>query len=52
VGREDSGPAAALAAAWFGLRAEDRGAAAVALHALRSRMVAVPVTPSTPAWTT
>ena len=37
MGREDSGPAAALAAAWFGLRAEDRGAAAVALHALRSR---------------
>jgi hypothetical protein len=36
VGREDSG-AAALIAAWFGLRAEDRGAAAVALHALRSR---------------
>jgi len=26
-----------LVAAWFGLRAEDRGAAAVALHALRGR---------------
>ena len=37
VVREDSGPAAALVAAWFGLRAEDRGAAAVALHALRGR---------------
>ena len=37
MAREDSGVAAALAAAWFGLRAEDRGAAAVALHALRSR---------------
>src|SRR5213083_1527057 len=35
--REDSGPAAASVAAWFGLRAEDRGAAAVALHALRGR---------------
>ena len=37
MAREDSAPAAALVAAWFGLRAEDRGAAAVALHALRSR---------------
>jgi len=37
VAREDSGPAAASVAAWFGLRAEDRGAAAVALHALRGR---------------
>jgi DNA-directed RNA polymerase specialized sigma24 family protein len=37
VRRQDSGPAAALVAAWFGLRAEDRGAAAVALHALRGR---------------
>jgi hypothetical protein len=37
VGREDSGPAAALVAGWFSLRAEDRGAAAVELHALRSR---------------
>jgi len=35
--REDSGPAAASVAAWFGLRAEDRAAAAVALHALRGR---------------
>jgi len=35
--REDSGPAAAFVAAWFSLRAEDRGAAAVALHALRGR---------------
>ena len=32
---DDSGPAAV--AAWFGLRAEDRGAAAVALHVLRRR---------------
>jgi len=37
VGHEDSGPAATLVAAWFGLRAEDRGAAAVALQALRRR---------------
>ena len=37
VAREDSGPAAASVAAWFGLRAEDRAAAAVALHALRGR---------------
>jgi hypothetical protein len=37
VAGEDSGLAAALVTAWFGLRAEDRGAAAVALHALRSR---------------
>src|SRR5437879_7672462 len=37
VAREDSGPAAASVAAWFGLRAEDRGAAAVALNALRGR---------------
>src|SRR3989442_6448611 len=37
VAREDSGPGAAPVAAWFGLRAEDRGAAAVALHALRGR---------------
>src|SRR5438093_6053819 len=37
VAREDSGPAAASVAAWFGLRAEDRGAAAVALHAPRPR---------------
>jgi len=37
VAREDSGPAAALVAAWFGLRADDRGVAAVALHALRRR---------------
>jgi len=36
VAREDSGPAAPVAA-WFGLRAEDRGAAAVALHAFRGR---------------
>src|SRR5438445_13027232 len=37
VAREDSGVAAGRVAAWFGLRAEDRGAAAVALHALRGR---------------
>ena len=37
MARENSGPAATLAAAWFGMRAEDRGAAAVALHALRDR---------------
>jgi len=37
TGREDSGPAAAFVAAWFSLRAEDRGAAAVALPALRGR---------------
>jgi len=30
-------PSAPLVAAWFSLRAEDRGAAAVALHALRGR---------------
>ena len=35
--REDSGPVAALVAAWFVLRAKDRGAAGVALHALRRR---------------
>ncbi len=37
MAREYSGPAATLAATWFGMRAEDRGAAAVALHALRKR---------------
>ena len=37
MAREDSGPAPAPVAAWFGLRADDRGAAAVALHALRGR---------------
>jgi len=35
--RVDSGMAAKRVAAWFGLRAEDRNAAAVALHSLRSR---------------
>ena len=34
---EGSGPPAGRVAAWFGLRADDRGAAAVALHALRHR---------------
>ena len=36
VTHEDCGSAASVTA-WFGLRAEDRGAAAVALHALRRR---------------
>jgi len=35
--RDDSGPAATLVARWFGLRAEDRSAAAMVLHALRIR---------------
>jgi hypothetical protein len=37
VTREDCGSPVASIAAWFGLRAEDRSAAAVALHALRRR---------------
>jgi len=37
VACEDFGPTAASVAAWFSLRAHDRGAAAVALHALRRR---------------
>ena len=37
MAREDTAPVAAPVAAWFSLRAEDRGAAAVALHALRRR---------------
>ena len=34
---KESGPAAERVATWFDLRADDRGAAAVALHALRHR---------------
>jgi len=37
VTREDRGSPVASVAAWFGLRAEDRSAAAVALHTLRRR---------------
>ena len=37
MAREHSEPAAARVAAWFSLRAEDRGAAAVVLHAIRGR---------------
>jgi len=37
MARQDHSVAAASASAWFGLRAEDRDAAAVALHALRRR---------------
>lgn len=38
---KESGPAAGRVAAWFGLRADDRGAAAIALHALRHRAARV-----------
>ena len=38
---KESGPATGRVAAWFGLRADDRGAAAVALHALRHRAARV-----------
>src|SRR5207245_8733441 len=44
LGREDSGVAAKRVAAWFGLRAEDRNAAAIALHSLRSRATRIVAT--------
>ena len=37
MAHKDCGSAPASVATWFGLREEDRGAAAVALHALRRR---------------
>lgn len=42
---EDRCSATTLVAAWFGLRAVDRGAAAVALHVLRRRAARIIVGP-------
>jgi hypothetical protein len=44
LARTDYRVAAASVAAWFGLRAEDRGAAAVALHTLRRRAARIVAT--------